>query len=235
MKQFKKKPDHRKKVTFLAIKNHQTIRETKAKQPLMNAQQPSHTESIKAVQTAKKLRGSKNQQSAKFSLKKYQDLLPSLSDMKKIADMGFIDAISKNIDQDDAIDVNTSELKWLSYFTQVRQMVAMTYTSPYSRLKRSTEVQKKLEQFGSARMQGICTVAITIEKSGVMTEAKIVESSGDDQVDHFWLEILNITAPYPPLPKHYPKSNLKFTYTLSYDMIFANRSSNAWTNAKRPH
>ncbi len=211
--------------------------ETKVINPKMSDSFPSSSDEIAALERSELLKKVKVKKPTKdekgwHNIKTYQDLLPNLTDLKRPHELGYQDHITKETESGNTIDVNTTELKWMSYFTQVRRMVAMTYTSPYSRISKSKAIQKKLLKYGKARMRGICVVAIKIERSGIMTKSYILKSSGDDEIDQFWLNILNMTAPYPPLPKHYKEDTLEFTYSLSYDLIFTPPRNATWPKQK---
>ena len=209
---------------FVGQTNHRTIRETKVKNPKTNTQDPARTSTIKALKEAqilKQYQAPQDPQKKSYSIKKYQELLPQLEDIRPFTEAGYQDAIRKDIEKSSVIDVNTTELMWLGYFTSVRKQVALTYTSPYQRILRSEEIKQKLAKYGQAHMQGICTVKLTIQRSGVLTEATLIKTSGDEQIDQFWTKILQLSAPFPPLPKAYEKDTLTFTYSLTYDLLFS--------------
>ncbi len=76
-----------------------------------------------------------------------------------------------------------------------------------------------MEEIGRVKFQGTSVVQLRIARSGLLVESKLTRSSGDKVVDEFWIKVLNLAAPYPPLPRDYPDDELVFTYTLYYDLV----------------
>ena len=202
---------------FLGPTDHQTAEETKIKNPVQSDSEPGAQ--IPPPREVRSVPRGKEGRYRSMDPKVYQALLPS---WQELAELGtpHQDYISKSMKEGDVIDVNTHSFRWIGYFTKVRQMVALTFYSPYDEFSKSSEIKKKLEAYGRAEMNGVAVVHVTIVRSGLLTRAEITKSSGDKIVDEFWKRVLELTAPYPPLPKDYPLDTLTFSYALAYDYEF---------------
>ncbi|MBC7661066.1 MAG: TonB C-terminal domain-containing protein [Chitinophagaceae bacterium] len=149
--------------------------------------------------------------------KKYSGLLPREGEVLNLAHNDTIHdpKVGKGL----ILDVNTTDFRWLGYFTLVRKAVEMAFTDIGPTLRSSPYVKSRLSEAGKASFQGNSVVRLKVVRSGLLTETKLVSSSGDKDIDDFWNKILNVAAPYPPLPKDYPDDELMFTYTLYYDIV----------------
>ncbi|RZA12860.1 MAG: hypothetical protein EOP10_30685, partial [Proteobacteria bacterium] len=83
-------------------------------------------------------------------------------------------------------------------------------------------VKGRLSEVGKVSFQGESKIRLKVQRSGLLTETKLVASTGDKDIDKFWDKILNLAGPYPPLPKDFPEDELMFTYTLYYDIVVHN-------------
>ena len=187
------------------------------KQP--SKQEPSSQPS-KAEQTPqppKKIRGILTDQQGNVSLGEgYAKLLPQATEIQP----GYNDYIDDDsIPEGNILDVNTTEYKYVGYFTAVRKQVEFAFYDPRSSLRAAPRVQQQLISQGRVSFQGVSTVQITVERSGLVTATEIVSSSGDRELDEAWERILNMAAPFPPLPKHFKEDTLIFNYSLYYDFI----------------
>lgn len=219
---------------FIGQRDHQTPHEVKVAHPRQNAEDPTNTTAEHIAQALKnhppqsenlppKLDPKKGQSTRPVPKDFYKRFMPTLAEIG--GKTGHQDFVEKHLDNGQILDVNTTEYKWIGYFTNVRKTVAQAFFSPYAQLSRSKEVQERLREKGSAAMRGKAVVAVTITRSGLLTEARLIQSSGDKEVDDFWVNILNIAAPFPPLPKHYEEETLTFQYALTYDFEWQRRSA----------
>lgn len=223
---------------FLGKNNHQTTREVKVKNPRQNANRASNTSVAKFD---RKISSSIPSKSGEMSGTRahvesprgtrsipkgaYQALLPRLQELRSVQEKSHQDLVDGDMAEGQVLDVNTSEYKWIGYFTNVRRSVAQTYFSPYSKIGRTKTVREKLALYGKVQMKGQAVAQLTIARSGVLIDSKLVGSSGDQEIDQFWLRVLHLAAPYPPLPKHYDKDELTFTYSFHYHMEWARENS----------
>jgi outer membrane biosynthesis protein TonB len=149
--------------------------------------------------------------------KKYSRLLPQQGELINLAHNDYVP--NPKIPKGAMLDVNTTDFRWIGYFSMVRRLVEMAFTDIGPTLRSSPYVKSRLAEAGKASFQGESKIKLKIEKSGLLTETRLVSSSGDKEIDGFWDRILNVAAPYPPLPKDYPEESLEFTYTLYYDIV----------------
>jgi hypothetical protein len=149
---------------------------------------------------------------------KYASLLPGHVD---VVNEGYNDYLpDKNIPVGPVLDVNTTDYRFIAYFTAVRKLVELAYYDIGPTLRDTPHVRGQMEEVGKVRFQGVSVVQLKVMRSGVLVESKLTRSSGDKDIDEFWVRILNLAAPYPPLPRSYPDEELVFTYSLYYDLVF---------------
>lgn len=150
----------------------------------------------------------------------YAQLLPMEGEVVNLAHNDYIP--DKDMPQGAVLDVNTTDYRFIAYFSAVRKLVELAFTDIGPTLRSSPYVKSRLSDAGKVSFQGSSKVQLRVERSGLLTEAKLVDSSGDKDIDGFWQKILNLAAPYPPLPKAYPSEILTFTYTLHYNIVMKN-------------
>lgn len=152
---------------------------------------------------------------------KYSRLLPQKGEILNLAHNDYIP--DKNLPKGVMLDVNTTDFRWIGYFTSVRKLVELAFTDIGPSLRSSPYVKSRLSEVGKVAFQGESKIRLTVQRSGLLTETKLVSSSGDKDIDKFWDKILNLAGPYPPLPKDFPEDELLFTYTLYYDIVVQNQ------------
>lgn len=146
----------------------------------------------------------------------YNELLPQTNDFEGY----FNDFIpDENIPVGDVMDVNTTEYRFIGYFSMIRKQVEHAYYSPLSSLRHEPRIKERLDKYGRIEIKGISVAQLTVIRNGMVIDTRIVKSSGDPAVDEAWLRILNLAAPFPPLPKHFPEEQLTFTYSLYYGYV----------------
>ncbi len=149
--------------------------------------------------------------------KSYEALLPK---KLEVLNPGHNDYLpDKNLPVGPILDVNTTDFRFIAYFTAVRKSVDLAYFDMGPSLRETPHVRGRIEEMGRVRFQGSSVVQLKVARSGVLLESKLLRSSGDKEVDAFWNKVLNLAAPYPPLPKDFPDEELVFTYTLYYDVM----------------
>lgn len=124
-----------------------------------------------------------------------------------------------NIPEANILDVSTAQFELIGYFTSVRKMVDFAFYDPRSSLKNAPRIKKELVRSGQVSFQGYSRAKITVERSGLVTKIETLESSNDQELDQTWIRILNLAAPFPPLPQYFTKERLVFSYTLYYDIV----------------
>ena len=95
----------------------------------------------------------------------------------------------------------------------------LAFYDPRSSLKEHEKVQQSLSKTGSIKFEGKSVALITVERSGFVSSIEIIDSSGDEHINQAWSNILNLAAPFSPLPMDYPEEQLIFRYTLYYNFV----------------
>jgi len=202
---------------YLGAQNHKTAQEMKT-QPRPNAKAADPT----PLQNGPLRLKVEDAPGGKIKIpvgKDYKDFLPKQID---VVNTGYNDFLpDKKLPVGPVLDVNTTEYRFIGYFTAVRKQVELAYYDIGPTLKGKEHIRDRVENVGKAHLQGTSVVQLTIARSGLLVETKLVQSSGDKDVDQFWDRVLNLAAPYPPLPRDFPEEELVFTYKLYYDFVIA--------------
>lgn len=146
----------------------------------------------------------------------YQEILPDQTSFEDYHNDFIAD---ESIPIGEVLDVNTTEYRFIGYFSSVRKQVDLAFYDPRSSLREHEKVRETLSKKGSAQFEGKSVAEIRVERSGFVSSIVIVESSGDEQIDAAWTNILNLAAPFSPLPLDYPQEQLIFRYTLYYNFV----------------
>lgn len=144
----------------------------------------------------------------------YVDLLPDSNEFAGYYNDFIAD---DSIPTGEVLDVNTTEYRYIGYFTSVRKQVDMAFYDPRSSLRDQPRIREQLVREGRINFRGVSVAQLTVLSNGMVTDSKIVRTSGDRELDEAWLRILNMAAPFPPLPHHFPDEQLVFNYSLYYD------------------
>lgn len=107
-------------------------------------------------------------------------------------------AKSKN---EDTIDLSTTELKYLGYFTKLKRQIESEWVYP-------EESRYRWEQ-------GILTLKFTIDKKGALKGIQILESTGYNRLDKAAIQSINAATPFDPFPEDWgglDKLNIKATF-----------------------
>jgi len=201
---------------YLGAQNHSTAYETKTQpRPSAKAADPTPLQNGPLRLKVEEAPGGKVKVPAG---KDYREFLPKQID---VVNTGHNDYIDKKLPVGPVLDVNTTEYRYIGYFTAVRKQVDLAYYDIGPTLQDKNYIRDKVESVGRAQLQGTSVIQLKVARSGLLMEAKIVQSSGDKDVDQFWERVLNLAAPYPPLPRDFPEDELVFTYKLYYDFVIA--------------
>lgn len=204
------------KPAYLGAQNHKTAQETKtqpkASTPGADATPIQNGPLRLKVETAP---GGKIKVPAGKNLKEF---MPNQLDVINTGHNDYLH--DKKLPVGPIMDVNTTDFRFIGFFTAVRKAVDLAYYDIGPTLKDKSYIRDKVENVGKARLQGVSVVQLKVARSGLLVETKLVQTSGDKDVDEFWTRILNLAAPYPPLPRDYPDEELLFTYKLYYDLVF---------------
>ncbi|MBX9830519.1 TonB family protein [Candidatus Babeliales bacterium] len=86
------------------------------------------------------------------------------------------------------------ELKYLSYEQRINWQLQASWKQHFAR------------HFSTRPLQGKVAVEFSINESGALTHANIIQSSGMRELDDVILASVRKAAPFPPLPKHFNKT-----------------------------
>lgn len=135
----------------------------------------------------------------------FNKMMPSQKDLSGHIDAGYQDYVDENVDIGDRIDINTSEFKYLSYFTTMRKAIELVWNYPLEAAQKG--------------MQGEVGLEFTINKDGSTTRIKVVRSSGYAVLDKAIVEAIRLASPFSPLPQNFGKPRLtvrgSFRYVLT--------------------
>jgi protein TonB len=153
----------------------------------------------KAPKSAPKMKlGMSGQQSV------YSSLMPTAEELSKQVDAGYVGFVNDKVALGDAIDINTTEFRFIGYFTNLRKAIELVWNYPYDAAVRG--------------MQGSVGLVFTINKDGSTDKIKVVSSSGYKILDQAIVDAVTLASPFAPLPASFKKDKLtikgNFTYTL---------------------
>ena len=132
----------------------------------------------------------------------YQKLLPSEEELSGQMDAGYQDYIDESIALGDRIDINTSEFKYISYFTSMRKAIELVWNYPSEAINRG--------------IQGEVGIEFTIAKDGKTSRVKVIRSSGHASLDSAIVEAITLAAPFAPLPPNFGKERLTIQGAFRY-------------------
>jgi protein TonB len=112
-----------------------------------------------------------------------------------------------NIDDDsiaigDKIDINTTEYRYLGYFTSMRKSIELVWVYP--------------SEAASRGLHGNVNLEFTIQKNGSVSNIKVVQSSGFKILDDAVIEAIRLASPFAPLPASFDQERKVVTGTFRY-------------------
>jgi protein TonB len=132
----------------------------------------------------------------------YESLMPQAEEMRKQVAAGYQDYVDDNIEVGERVDLNTTNFRYLAYFTSLRKAFELVWTYP------SEAVQRGL--------QGEVKVEFTILKDGTVARVKVVDGSGHRILDDAVVEAIRLAAPFTPLPVGMKKERLTVVGSFRY-------------------
>jgi TonB family protein len=115
---------------------------------------------------------------------------------------GYQDYINGDIEDGDRIDINTQEFRYLGYFTNMRKAIEMVWVYPSEAWRRG--------------IQGTVRIEMTIQKTGQVTNLKVIKSSGFEVLDNAILEAIRLASPFAPLPDGFAKNRIVVPGSFAY-------------------
>ena len=111
---------------------------------------------------------------------------------------------AKNAEKEITVDLNTTEYKYISYFTKLKERIYQVWKYP-------KESQVRREQ-GSVR------IVFTLRKDGYLENVRIIQPSGFEDLDKEVLRTIRVASPYNPFPKSWEEEKLKIPATFDYKL-----------------
>lgn len=100
------------------------------------------------------------------------------------------------------VDLNTTEYKYISYFTKLKERIYQVWQYPReSRMRRE---------------QGDIRIVFTLRKDGYLEDVRILRSSGFESLDREVLRTIRVASPYNPFPKSWDEDTIKIPATFDY-------------------
>jgi TonB family protein len=136
----------------------------------------------------------------------YESMLPlGSADLSGAMKAGYQDYINEDLALGDRVDINTTEYRYIGYFTNMRKAIELVWTYPI-----------EATQLG---MQGEVQLEFVIEKTGKASRIKVLKSSGYKLLDDAIVEAIRLASPFSPLPEGFGKNRLlvagAFRYVLT--------------------
>lgn len=132
----------------------------------------------------------------------YTKLLPSPEELAHQLKVGYQDYLDEEIEEGDRIDLNTTDYRYIGYFTSLRKAFELVWSYP------SQAVRLGLE--------GVVRIDFAISKDGSLKYAKITSTSGHEILDLAAVEALKAASPYAPLPSELNKEHLVISGSFRY-------------------
>lgn len=132
----------------------------------------------------------------------YESLIPTQKEMANQVAVGYQDFVDEEVDVGERVDMNTTNFRFLGYFTNIRKAFEMVWTYPSEAVRRG--------------LQGEVKVEFTIQKSGAVSRIKIVDTSGHKILDDAVVEAIKLAQPFAPLPPGYQKDKLTVVGSFRY-------------------
>ena len=132
----------------------------------------------------------------------YESLMPRSEEMVQQVQAGYQDYVDDEVEVGERIDLNTTNFRYLGYFTSIRKAFEMVWTYPAEAVQRG--------------LQGEVKVEFTIQKDGKVSRIRIVSSSGHRILDDAVVEALRMASPFSPLPDGMQKEKLTVVGSFRY-------------------
>lgn len=205
---------------YKSFQDHQTDKETKTSK--ITRSRPAADAAIKQSQRSKSKkqanRKSSKPKTPKLSIespdglainadkrkrrKAYQKLIPTQNDLARLMDEGYQEYLDDELIEAERIDINTTEYRYMGYFTNMRKAIELVWNYPMDAARRG--------------MQGEVGVEFIINKDGSLSRVRVIKSSGYKILDDAIVEALELAAPFSPLPDSLDKERLLVTGSFRY-------------------
>lgn len=133
----------------------------------------------------------------------YEALLPSnVTDLPGQLNAGYQDYVDDKIQEGDRIDINTTEYRYIGYFTNMRKAIELVWNYPLEASRKG--------------MQGEVGLEFAINKDGRASGIKVIKSSGYVILDKAIVDAIKLASPFSPLPEGFGKNRIVVTGSFRY-------------------
>ena len=109
----------------------------------------------------------------------------------------------EELDDDEPISLDTKEVKYVSYFSRIKQQIQRVWVYPSQGIKRT--------------LSGELTLKFEISKDGNLLSLRLINSSGSNILDANAVKAVRGAAPYYPFPITITKKKLSILATFVYN------------------
>lgn len=133
----------------------------------------------------------------------YEALLPTgVADLPGQVNAGYQDYVDDHIQEGDRIDINTTEYRFIGYFTNMRKAIELVWNYP-------VEASRK-------GMQGEVGLEFAINRDGKASNVRVIKSSGYELLDRAIIDAIQLASPFAPLPEGFGKQRILVTGSFRY-------------------
>lgn len=132
----------------------------------------------------------------------YSALLPRAGDLREEVSEAYQEHVDETIELGDRIDINTSDYRFIGYFTAMRKSIELVWNYPSQAIRRG--------------QQGNVGLEFTILKDGSVRGIKVLSTSGFQALDGAIVEAIKLASPFAPLPDGFGKKKLTITGNFRY-------------------
>jgi TonB family protein len=133
----------------------------------------------------------------------YEALLPTnVTDLPGQLTAGYQDYVDDKVQEGDRIDINTSEYRYIGYFTAMRKAIELVWNYPMEAVRKG--------------MAGEVVLEFAINKDGKASHIKVVKSSGYEILDRTMVDTIRLASPFSPLPQGFKKERIVVTGAFRY-------------------
>ncbi len=111
---------------------------------------------------------------------------------------------TKDVEKEITVDLNTTEYKYISYFTKLKERIYQVWKYP--------------KESQARREHGNVRIVFTLRKDGYLENVRIIQPSGFENLDREVLRTIRIASPYNPFPKSWEEEKLKIPATFDYKL-----------------
>jgi len=119
-----------------------------------------------------------------------------------LASSGYQDFLPDNLARGGAIDISTSEYRYIGYFSGLRKAIELAWNYPSQAVRRG--------------QQGVVSLRFAIAADGTASKIKVTQSSGHRLLDVAIVDAIRLASPFSPLPAGFKREQLTITGSFHY-------------------